>query len=260
MARPKARYQRGCLVCISTLPRSAPKPVHYADGLCEKHYRQEHRKKPQCAASGCGARLKTGQSRQGYCRMHEHLLLKEPVRTPEAVARSRDKFLSAITPSRSGLDGLFGCWPWTGRRNKVSFDGDGQMRPGYGLISIGNHDWLAHRYSYGTFVGGHRAGLTLDHVCRNSLCVRPDHLMPMTQRRNSELEHRRASDDPEAVLRDLAKLPHMSMGTMGWAMLKGLPVGRAIPGGEPFAYGLDGLAFEHELGPARYPVVTEMFR
>jgi hypothetical protein len=187
-------------------------------------------------------------------------LLREPIRKPEAIERTLEKFLSGITPGRTGLDGLFGCWPWTGRRNKVASDRTGESGPGYGVISIGNHDWLAHRFSYGYFVGGHGTRLTLDHVCRNSLCVRPDHLMPMTQRRNSELEHRRALDDPESVLRDLAKIPHMEPKVMLWAMMKGLPVGRAEPGGEPFAYGLDGEPFEHQLGPAAYPAVTELLR
>lgn len=259
MARPKAQYGRGCLICISTLPRQQ-RGSHYANGLCERHYRREQRKKPQCNAADCTARLRPTHSRQGYCRMHEPLLLKEPLRKPEAIARTLDKFLSGITPSRSGLEGLFGCWPWTGRRNKVVLSPDGEPAPGYGLISIGNHDWLAHRYSYGNFVGGHRNGLTLDHVCRNSLCVRPDHLMPMTQRRNSELEHRRALDDPESVLRDLTTIPNMAAGVMMWAMFKGLPVGRAEPGGEPFAYGLDGQPFVHEGGPVSYPAVRDLLR
>jgi hypothetical protein len=135
------------------LPRHQRPPAHYANGLCEKHYRQEQRKKPQCKADGCGARLSPTHSRQGYCRMHEARLLQEPTRTPEAIARTLDKFRSQITPSRTGLDGLYGCWPWTGRRNKATPSPDGEPRPGYGLISIGNHDWLAHRYSYGNFVG-----------------------------------------------------------------------------------------------------------
>lgn len=188
------------------------------------------------------------------------MLLKEPHRKPEAIARTLETFVSAITPSRTGLDGLFGCWPWTGRRNKATPGRNGEMRPGYGLISIGNHEWLAHRYSYNNFVGGHRPKLTLDHICQNSLCVRPDHLMPMTQRRNSELEHHRASDDPDAVLRDLAKIPNMQPGDMMWAMLKGLPVGRGKPGEEPFPYGLDGEPFQYELGPASFPPVTKLFR
>ncbi|WP_043434220.1 hypothetical protein [Arthrobacter sp. I3] len=224
-----------------------------------KHYRREQRKKPQCSADGCGARLQSGHSRQGYCRMHEPLLLKEPLRTPEAIGRTLDKFRSQILPARSGLDRLFGCWPWTGRRNKASPGFDGELRPGYGLISIGNNDWLAHRFSYGNFVGGHRSGLTLDHVCRSSLCVRPDHLMPMTQRRNSELEHRRAADDTEAVLVDLSKIPHMHPRVTLWAMLNGLPIGRAEPGGEPFAYGLDGQPVSNHPGPNAFPSVGDLF-
>lgn len=260
MARPKAQYERKCSICMSTLPRHQRPGRHYANGFCEKHYKQEQRKKPQCNATGCGARLQKGHSRQGYCRVHEPLLLKEPRRKPDAIARTLDKFLSGITPSRSGPEGLFGCWPWTGRRNKVGTGPTVQSGPGYGVISIGNHDWLAHRFSYGYFVGGHRTGLTLDHVCRNSLCVRPDHLMPMTQRRNSELEHHRSADDPDSVLLDLAKIPDMQMGVMAWAVLKGLPVGRAVAGGAPFAYGLDGQAFEHQFGPATYPPVRELYR
>ncbi|MEO3939798.1 HNH endonuclease [Paenarthrobacter nicotinovorans] len=107
-------------------------------------------------------------------------------------------------------------------------------------------------------MGGHRPGLTLDHVCRNSLCIRPDHLMPMTQRRNSELGHKRAIEEPDAVLRDLLKIPQMALGTTAWAMVNRLPIGRAIPGGEPFLYGLDGQPFEHISGPTAYPVVTEL--
>lgn len=84
--------------------------------------------------------------------------------------------------------------------------------------------------------------------------------MPMTQRRNSELEHRRVQDDPESVLRDLAKIPNMQPGVMLWAMMKGLPVGRGEPGEEPFGHGLDGQPFEHGLGPAAYPAVTELLR
>lgn len=51
----------------------------------------------------------------------------------------------------------------------------------------------------------------------------------------------------------------MQPGVMAWAMLNGLPVGRAEPGGQPFAYGLDGKPFEHDLGPAAFPAVAELF-
>jgi hypothetical protein len=47
--------------------------------------------------------------------MHEPLLLQEPIRKPHATARTLATFVAGITPSSEGLDGLFGCWPWTGR-------------------------------------------------------------------------------------------------------------------------------------------------
>lgn len=173
MARPKSLVPRSCLLCLVTLPRHIKPPPHYADGLCEKHYKQEQRKLPQCKADGCGARLKPKQSRQGYCRMHEPLLLQEPIRKPEAIARTLEKFLAGITPSREGLDGLFGCWPWTGRRNNTVPGPDGILPPGYGLLGIGNHDWLAHRYSYNYFVGGHRPKRTLDPAVTELLRNKP---------------------------------------------------------------------------------------
>lgn len=109
MARPKAKLGRSCVVCMSTLKRHvAPRP-HYANGLCEMHYRKAQRKKPECQAAGCGARLAKGHSRQGHCRMHEPLLLNEPIRTAEAMARTMDRFVGEISPSREGLEGLFGC-------------------------------------------------------------------------------------------------------------------------------------------------------
>ncbi len=63
-----------------------------------------------------------------------------------------------------------GCWEWTA---SVRRDGYGQFRLDGRVVS-------AHRVSYGLFVGPIPEGLTLDHLCRNRLCVRPDHLEPVT--------------------------------------------------------------------------------
>ncbi len=179
-------------------------------------------------------------------------MLKVPVRSVAAVELTRNKFAAQVEG-----DTDLGCWLWRGRTTKASPDQSGDK--GYGLISVGNHDWLAHRYSYGSFIGGHAPKLTLDHVCGVALCVRPDHLMPLTQQRNSELEHHRKTWHRELVQRDLLTIPNMPMNVMAWAMLKGLPIGRSQPG-EKFGFGLDGEPFEHELGPAKYPAVKELFR
>lgn len=70
-----------------------------------------------------------------------------------------------------------GCWTWTGRITK-----------GYG----------EHIYREGgrkRYIGAHRAvylasgreipdGLQLDHLCRNTVCVNPEHLEPVTGKEN----------------------------------------------------------------------------
>jgi len=40
---------------------------------------------------------------------------------------------------------------------------------------------MAHRWSYEFFIGVIANGLTIDHLCRNTLCVNPTHLEPVAQ-------------------------------------------------------------------------------
>ena len=42
----------------------------------------------------------------------------------------------------------------------------------------------AHRWSYEYFVGSIPKDLTIDHLCRNTLCVNPKHLDPVTRKEN----------------------------------------------------------------------------
>lgn len=79
-----------------------------------------------------------------------------------------ERFLSHVEQSD-------GCWNWVGYRDAR----------GYGKASVGQQrkDW-AHRVSYRLFVGDIADGLTIDHLCRNVSCVRPDHLEPVTRREN----------------------------------------------------------------------------
>jgi len=69
------------------------------------------------------------------------------------------------------------CWIWKGGANKR----------GYGSFFDGVWNVRAHRYSYELAIGPIPPGLHLDHLCRNTRCVRPDHLEPVTGEEN----HRR---------------------------------------------------------------------
>lgn len=66
------------------------------------------------------------------------------------------------------------CWNWTG--NTAS--------GGYGRVWMGNQVYSAHRLMYEYLVGPIPAGLQIDHLCRNVICVNPDHLEPVTAKVN----------------------------------------------------------------------------
>jgi hypothetical protein len=70
-------------------------------------------------------------------------------------------------------DDAEGCWVWIG-----SID-----RHGYGRLTR-EPSTLAHRIVYEELIGPIPEGLTLDHLCRNRKCVRPDHLEPVSNREN----------------------------------------------------------------------------
>lgn len=70
--------------------------------------------------------------------------------------------------SRVNVDGV--CWEWMG----------GKSGGGYGVF---DHKKV-HIWAYEHLVGVRPEGLDLDHLCRNKVCVNPDHLEPVTRRVN----------------------------------------------------------------------------
>jgi len=71
---------------------------------------------------------------------------------------------------RISYDQHTGCWNW----DKVAVRG-------YGASGIYGQRCLAHRAVYIFLRGPVPLGLDLDHLCRNRLCVNPDHLEPVTR-------------------------------------------------------------------------------
>lgn len=87
-----------------------------------------------------------------------------------------------------------GCWLWSGPTAR---------NPRYPQYRYGIFDWMiagkrycttAHRVTYSHIVGAIPAGLEIDHLCENKLCVNPEHLEAVTHRENMR---RRSSRRPQ---------------------------------------------------------------
>jgi hypothetical protein len=68
-----------------------------------------------------------------------------------------------------------GCWVWLGARKAISY--------GHFRVDSEKTDY-AHRVSYRIYKGAIPEGLVIDHLCRKTLCVNPDHLEATTQLEN----------------------------------------------------------------------------
>lgn len=73
-----------------------------------------------------------------------------------------------------------GCWIWTASQQSKGY---GQFGSRSGGCRRGKST-QAHRIAYELRVGPIPEGMTLDHLCRNTLCVNPDHLEPVTRGEN----------------------------------------------------------------------------
>jgi hypothetical protein len=71
-----------------------------------------------------------------------------------------------------------GCWDWTGHSSC------GRGKKPYGRHWDGKKLLAVHRHSYELAKGPIPPGLEIDHLCRNTLCVRPEHLEAVTSKEN----------------------------------------------------------------------------
>lgn len=63
----------------------------------------------------------------------------------------------------------YGCWIWTAYyKERFGFS--------YGWMRYNGKSENAHRVSYKVFKGEILDGFEIDHLCRNTLCINPDHL------------------------------------------------------------------------------------
>lgn len=73
-------------------------------------------------------------------------------------------------------DKITKCWTW-----KAATGGKGKHIYGIMLNPISGKMEGAHRISYETYVSRIPSGLEIDHLCRNTLCINPEHLEPVTR-------------------------------------------------------------------------------
>lgn len=121
-----------------------------------------------CSVSECNHPIKA----RGLCSKH--------------YARLRRNGSPLVTPKFDPIEVRFfryvektdSCWNWTGAKAR-----------GYGHFCISQRPTKtvkAHRFSYELVNGTIPQGLTIDHLCRNTLCVNPAHLEAVTQLVNTK--------------------------------------------------------------------------
>ena len=79
-----------------------------------------------------------------------------------------DRFFSKIKVSKNN------CWEWIGAKIKA----------GYGEFYYKGKPVYAHRFAYELYNDKIPEDLELDHLCRNTICVNPQHLEPVTHTEN----------------------------------------------------------------------------
>lgn len=87
----------------------------------------------------------------------------------------QDRFWAKVDKQ---TDDCCDCWLWTACVMR-----SGGTHP-YGLFKVSEKNMLAHRVAYEMLVGPIPDGLVIDHLCRQTLCVNPAHMEPVSQGEN----------------------------------------------------------------------------
>ena len=129
-----------------------------------------------CEYDDCEKPRKT----RGYCKKHY-----ERLRTTGQLQVSPKRTVEERFWEKVDVGHPLGCWEWC----TVG-------RGGYGQFSVGHTKVPAHRFAYEFLVGPIPDGLEMDHLCRNRICVNPDHLEPVTRQEHASRDpapHRRGA-------------------------------------------------------------------
>lgn len=125
---------------------------------------------PECA--------KPARSR-GWCSMHYTRWKRHG--DPHAYHVGGPEAMPPLDRLLRHVDASGDCWEWTASHNAWGY---GTCR-GDGIQSS-----LAHRALWIELIGDLDPDLTLDHLCRNTACVNPDHLEPVPHAENVRRSYR----------------------------------------------------------------------
>lgn len=95
-------------------------------------------------------------------------------------AKARARFWMKVSPAPADA-----CWIWWGASNQR----------GYGNVGKAGRTYLAHRVAYEITHGPIPAGMDLDHLCRTTGCVNPNHLEPVTFLANMRRRYAETPDE-----------------------------------------------------------------
>lgn len=123
-----------------------------------------------CSVEGCDTKARArGLCNKHYLRAWSAGVLDQVAPLPSCVERFWSK-----------VDKTGEYWVWMAGRDRLGygrFGNSDRLAPAASSV-------LAHRIAYEWLVGSIPEGLTLDHLCRNTSCVNPAHLEPVTNLEN----------------------------------------------------------------------------
>lgn len=99
---------------------------------------------------------------------------------PEQIIKKSKRRFEQFDRSTAYLKDEKGCWIW--QRAKID---SGKVQYGVAWNNIEQKNETAHRHIYKRLKGRIFDGLVLDHLCRVTLCVNPEHLEPVTYSENT---------------------------------------------------------------------------
>lgn len=155
----------------------------YCKNLCSGHYTQKRRGGPlkpivirsnssllPCSFDGCV----NNQQAKGLCGAHWR---QQNLGKPLSKLRNQESIMERIMPQ---VEKTEYCWFWQGRVSGTSK---------YPQISLGGRQTMVHRIVFEELSRQLEPGETLDHLCRNKVCVNPNHLEPVSLRENVKRMH-----------------------------------------------------------------------